>query len=435
MKIQGKVCFLCCSICLLLNFSIFAQPQPGEKLPDVEIKNLLNSKTSLIRLSDFKGKLIIMNFWSFNCVNCIEEFPKLEALQKKFAKNIQILLVNQEDKKKTVEFFEKRKKMFRRPDLIFITGDKLLSKMFPKDYLPWEIWIDQDQKYLFATDGNDLTDKTIANFITNGTYSGKKLMAHTDYDKRKPLFEQTNKEYLKLIQFISYISKYEEGINLFGNGFYLYQPGKMRLVKGATNSIEELLIAAFGEDNSLYDFELNNVSLEVSDTFKFRRPGDSGGNMDQWIANFSYNYDCILPESNAKQAYEIMRQDLINFFNVKVSIEKRKAKSLALVKIGNEDKLASRGFNTKLAMDTFYTRYNYSFQDFVGDLKVIFRNFSIPYSLLNETGYKNNIDIIGLNTASLKDRNLLAFRDELHKYGLDLIEKEYLQDVLVIKDK
>lgn len=433
MKTRRKLFFLW--ICLAFGFLSFGQLEAGEQLPDLEFKTLINSKSPSIRFSDFKGKLVILDFWSFNCVNCIEDFAKLEWLQKKFAGQVQILLVNHEDQKRTVDFFEKRKKLFPRPDLIFITGDEVLSKMFPKDYLPWEVWIDREQRFLFATDAADVTEESIAGFLRKGAYSGNKLIAHTDYDKRKPLFEQTNKKYLDFIQWVSYISKYEDGIDIFGSGFYLYRPGKMRLVKGATNSIEELLVAAFSEDYTRYDFVPNNVSLEVADTLTFRRPANDPKKLAAWLKNCSYNYDCVLPEASAAQAYEIMRQNLVSFFKVSVHIEKRQTKGLALIRIGAEDKLRSKGINGKLPMDNFYTRYNHAFKDFVGELKLIFRGFSIPYSLTDETNYLQNIDIIGLDTRALVEGDIAAFRLELQKYGLDLVERAYLQDVLVIQDK
>ena len=202
MKARGKRFFLFYWIFLFYNFSIFAQQMAGEKVPDLKFNNLVNSKTTSIRLSDFKGKLIILDFWSFRCSNCIEEFSKLEALQNKFSGKIQILLVNHEGQKKTIEFFEKNRKMFRRPDLIFITGDTILWKMFPKNYVPWEIWIDAEQRFRFATDGSDVTEERITSFISKGEFLGAKLTPHPDFKKYTALFEQTNKEYLKSIHFL-----------------------------------------------------------------------------------------------------------------------------------------------------------------------------------------------------------------------------------------
>src|SRR5258705_5959636 len=54
----------------------------GDKVPDIVFENVLNYKNKKAKLSDFKGKLVILDIWSVGCISCIESFPKLEALQK-----------------------------------------------------------------------------------------------------------------------------------------------------------------------------------------------------------------------------------------------------------------------------------------------------------------------------------------------------------------
>ena len=36
-----------------------------------------------IRLSDYRGKVVVLNFWASWCAPCLEEFPSLIALQKR----------------------------------------------------------------------------------------------------------------------------------------------------------------------------------------------------------------------------------------------------------------------------------------------------------------------------------------------------------------
>lgn len=51
----------------------FATPAPNFTITD-------GPKT--IRLSDYRGKIVILNFWASWCAPCIEELPSLNALQK-----------------------------------------------------------------------------------------------------------------------------------------------------------------------------------------------------------------------------------------------------------------------------------------------------------------------------------------------------------------
>ena len=65
-----------------------------------------------IDLADFKGKLLILNFWATWCVPCREEMPSLDLLQSDFRlNNIKIFPINigQEDLSKSVIFFKELK--------------------------------------------------------------------------------------------------------------------------------------------------------------------------------------------------------------------------------------------------------------------------------------------------------------------------------------
>ena len=41
----------------------------------------LDAKNKQLNLSDFKGNLILMNFWATWCAPCKEEMPSLDSLQ------------------------------------------------------------------------------------------------------------------------------------------------------------------------------------------------------------------------------------------------------------------------------------------------------------------------------------------------------------------
>ena len=71
---------------------------------DLEMKN--------IDLDDYKGKLLILNFWATWCAPCIEEMPSLDLLQSnRELSNLKIFPINigQEDLSKSVNFFKELK--------------------------------------------------------------------------------------------------------------------------------------------------------------------------------------------------------------------------------------------------------------------------------------------------------------------------------------
>ncbi|MEI9909761.1 MAG: redoxin domain-containing protein [Bacteroidota bacterium] len=76
----------------------------GEKCPEIILKNIINHTSSKAKLSDFKGKKIILDFWATWCNPCLKNLPKMEALQKKYQSEIKVFLIG-EDSKKNIERF------------------------------------------------------------------------------------------------------------------------------------------------------------------------------------------------------------------------------------------------------------------------------------------------------------------------------------------
>jgi peroxiredoxin len=62
--------------------------------PDYELANLERSK---VRLSSFRGKVVVLNFWATWCPPCKQEIPWLNDLQKQFGDEVQVLGVTVDD--------------------------------------------------------------------------------------------------------------------------------------------------------------------------------------------------------------------------------------------------------------------------------------------------------------------------------------------------
>lgn len=70
-------------------------PEMGKPLPEFALPDL---KGQTIRLSDFRGKVVVLNFWASWCPPCIAEMPSLERLHRALAdKGLQVLAISVDD--------------------------------------------------------------------------------------------------------------------------------------------------------------------------------------------------------------------------------------------------------------------------------------------------------------------------------------------------
>ena len=78
----------------------------GQQAPDFVTKDESGKE---IRLSDFRGKLVFLNFWATWCAPCIEEMPDLNTLNETFKdRKFQMMAVSVDTNWKVVkDFYEK----------------------------------------------------------------------------------------------------------------------------------------------------------------------------------------------------------------------------------------------------------------------------------------------------------------------------------------
>jgi len=71
-----------------INAALYPPPQKGMPVPDVQLKDI-NGKN--IKLSDFKGKYELLDFWASWCPPCRKNGPSLKAIAAQYKKNLQIV--------------------------------------------------------------------------------------------------------------------------------------------------------------------------------------------------------------------------------------------------------------------------------------------------------------------------------------------------------
>lgn len=63
----------------------------GEIAPDFELETFTGEK---VKLSDFKGKKIFLNFWASWCKPCKQEMPDMQKFYEKYKDEVEIVAIN-----------------------------------------------------------------------------------------------------------------------------------------------------------------------------------------------------------------------------------------------------------------------------------------------------------------------------------------------------
>jgi thiol-disulfide isomerase/thioredoxin len=130
---------------------------------DVIFKDI---KQKNVDLNDFKGRLIILNFWATWCAPCREEMPFLDNLQSNTKlSNLKIFPINigQEDISKSESFFKELN--IKNLD-IYIDAPITLAKKFALRGVPTTILFNKEGKEFARIIGSiDFSDKEFINWL------------------------------------------------------------------------------------------------------------------------------------------------------------------------------------------------------------------------------------------------------------------------------
>ena len=114
-----------------------------------------------LKLSDLKGKVILLNFWATWCKPCVEEMPAFPKLMEKYGDDLALVTVNVGEDEETIrEFLDKNSYS----DLtVFLDEDYAISDLYPSDGIPYTIIIDREgvicHIQLGAVDADSMLEK------------------------------------------------------------------------------------------------------------------------------------------------------------------------------------------------------------------------------------------------------------------------------------
>ena len=128
----------------------------------------LDDNNNQLNLSDFRGNLIILNFWATWCAPCKEEMPSLDILQNhESLNNLKIFPINvgQDNLDKSLKFFESLKIKNLK---IYFDSPANLPKKFGLRGIPTSILINKNGlEFARIIGSTDFEDKKFIKWLKN----------------------------------------------------------------------------------------------------------------------------------------------------------------------------------------------------------------------------------------------------------------------------
>ena len=142
-KVNIKILVLVVVVGLFVYFGINMAVQPpvselGEPATDFELENL---DGKMEKLSDYKGQVVVLNYFATWCIPCASEAPELEAFEKEYGDTYKLLIIDRGETRDRVKKFVNKHKTTS--TYLFDYNDKV-SKAYGVIAQPETFVIDKD---------------------------------------------------------------------------------------------------------------------------------------------------------------------------------------------------------------------------------------------------------------------------------------------------
>ncbi len=316
--------FMRLMVLFLIPLGSYAQQKKalyiGDTIPSLTFTNVFHNSGKPVSLDDFRGKLVILDFWNRWCHACVASFPEMEKLQNRFGDKIKILLVTSDADTDLVKLF-KRVKL---PDLPIIFSDTVLNKLFPHTTVPQHVWITAQGRVQFITDGYNSTNNNIAKAIEGDTLSLHLKREVSDFKSDEPLWKEGNGRLQK------YITAYSFGMNRIeentATASLMNKDSANKTVgfKFLNIPLLDLYKMAFGNSlfNSVYNYS-NRIIFDMPEKDNWlRRPVGNDG-LNEWAKKNLVCYESHWSAVTDSTAFLYLQNDVNKFFPFLVKVEDR----------------------------------------------------------------------------------------------------------------
>jgi DNA-binding beta-propeller fold protein YncE len=151
----------------------------GPKAPELEGGVGWLNTAGPVRIKDLKGKVVVLDFWTYCCINCIHTLPALADLEKKYAKELVVVGVHSAkfDTEKGTDNIRKAILRYEISHPVVNDADMKIWRTYGANSWPTLVLIDPDGYVVGQDSGEGLyevLDKAIARLIE--IHKGRKTL-------------------------------------------------------------------------------------------------------------------------------------------------------------------------------------------------------------------------------------------------------------------
>lgn len=316
--------------------------QAGERIPEAvwgtsfELHDFKGQKKT-VRLSELKGKLILFDFWATSCPSCIENLPHMEEIQKRYPKQVTVILVNSKRNRDTNHRIKLlldsyRKKYNFEIGLATVLEDTVLTGLFPHNTIPNIAWVNQEGVFLGNTLPGEVGTRNIEAILQNKTAD---LQLRGEFRNRDiteeipPIFDTTGVKFLSAIRgyLPDYLPTYPNVVSKNGKSNY-------QMLNAAFNF---MLLTAF--KNELQEFGETDYVFE--DGLKGSVQAMLQGGLRQ---QHQYCYQLFVADTiSSAGAERYFRQAFTDYFRLKVERKHGRIAYYSVEILDNISDLTSKG--------------------------------------------------------------------------------------------
>ncbi len=128
-------------------------------MPDFEVEDLAGKK---IKLSDLRGKVVLVNIWATWCAPCVKEFPSLKKMVEAMKGDVVILAISYDRDREDIETFIKAFGGVPADFRIAWDKERKTSPILGTDVLPESYIIGRDGKLIRKIVGEASWDEPMA---------------------------------------------------------------------------------------------------------------------------------------------------------------------------------------------------------------------------------------------------------------------------------